>query len=72
MMFRSEQIGQRWNRFEVRYLTHEDVATNATPKALGGTPTRDGSEELADAWRKHADAYSVWVVDLVTGKEVAA
>lgn len=59
MTFRPEQIGDKGQRYEVRYAEEGFPQ----PKTLGWASTLSGAEELAAAWRLRPYTTAAWVVD---------
>lgn len=56
-----EKIGDKGQRFQIKYSRSADVMDDE--RTLGYAGTRDGAEQMAEAWRKHPQGYFVWVVD---------
>ncbi len=56
-----EKIGDKGQRFQIKYSA--DVDATDDDRTLGYVGTREGAEQMAEAWRKHPEGYFVWIVD---------
>jgi hypothetical protein len=61
MMLAAERIGDRGQRYVVKYRDRENP--NSAERTLGYTNDAKGAEALADAWHEHPEGYIAWVVD---------
>lgn len=60
MTLSPHRIGDKGQRFEVRYADNEDGENG---KPFGWSPTKEGAEQMAAAWRLRPSIGLVWVVD---------
>lgn len=56
-----ERIGDKGQRYQIKYISAQDDMED--DRTLGYSTTLSGAEQMADAWRRHPEKYFVWIVD---------
>ena len=64
-----QRIGDKGQRYEVRYWRESDEVT--VFRKLGSADTLAVAREMAKTWRKNENVWRVWIHDRVDGKEMA-
>ena len=63
MTLRPEQIGDRGQRYEVRFFTKDDNQDVDPHRVMGWAPTPGGARDMVKVWMRRPSTACVWVVD---------
>lgn len=68
MSLSAQRIGDKGQRYEIRWRRREDA--RETHRSLGLAMKERGAREMRDAWRNAPHVDEVWIFDRETGKRV--